>query len=482
MDRIPRWGTFEASIENPKDYTDPFRSVELKLDFHAPDGRRIRFWGFYDGNRIWRFRCMPDQLGVWVFNAEFSDGSVATSGSFECVESDIPGLIHKDEENPFWFGYKGGRHVQIRSFHVGDKFFAANFPDAERDGFLDWLQAQKYNTLSIASHLGNRQSRGRGLGWETPSLWHHGEPDPNAYATMERILDVLARRRILVYQFAGFFGRAASWPAETRDQILYIKYTIARIGAYWNILFNVAGPEPILPVNPFMLKSEVDRLGYLIRKFDVFDHLLSVHNATGRNRYEYEDYLNYITLQGPKTIDRRQLAKELAQSHQMDKPLYAQETLWPGNSVGHPPYSLEDIRKNAIVLIMSGAAINFGDFNGESSSGFSGTLDQKDCRPERHGAIRAVWDFFEDVPFYRMLPDTTATDTGYCLAEKNVRYLCYLESGGPVRISIPAGSWYGTWIKAADPSIRKTTTITPGASIVAPNDCDDWFLDIEKRD
>jgi hypothetical protein len=299
---------------------------------------------------------------------------------------------------------------------------------------------------------------------------------------MELILDNLAERRIIVYQFAGFFGRAASWPMEVRDQILYIKYTIARIGVYWNLLFNVAGPEPILPVNPFLPKSEVDRLGYLIKKFDAFDHLLSVHNATGRNRYEYDDYLSYITLQGPKTIDRRQLAKEIAQSRQPDKPLYAQETLWPGNTVGHPPYTLEDIRKNAIVLIMSGAAINFGDFDGESSSGFSGSLDLADCRIERHNAIRAVWDFFEGVPFQRMRPDRTAVDVGFCLSEKGRRYLCYLEAGGSVRLSLPEGSWRGVWIKAAKPDVRSSVAVVPGASIAAPTDTDDWFLDAARAE
>jgi hypothetical protein len=48
---------------------------------------------------------------------------------------------------------QGGRHLLIRSFHVGDRFFAKNWSEAERQAFLDWAQGQGYNTLSIASHL-----------------------------------------------------------------------------------------------------------------------------------------------------------------------------------------------------------------------------------------------------------------------------------------------------------------------------------------
>ena len=101
----------------------------------------------------------------------------------------------------------------FRSFHVGDRFFASNWDDPfdDNDGnkrteFLNWLQGQGYNMLSIASHYLNRQEKGRGDGWTTLKLWPFNVEE---YREMETILDELSRCEIIVFPFAGFFGARA---------------------------------------------------------------------------------------------------------------------------------------------------------------------------------------------------------------------------------------------------------------------------------
>ena len=154
-----------------------------------------------------------------------------------------------------------------------------------------------------------------------------------------------------------------------------------------------------------------------------------MHNPTGDDQFRDSDWSSYGVLQGPKTLDRKRLSTVLLRNHHAAKPLYAQETLWPGN-LHHPKYSPDDIRKNAYVTILSGAMINFGDMNGDSSSGFSGTMDLNEKVQSRHDIIKAVWDFFETVPFYRLKPRQDLVDNGYCLAEPGRQYLVYLESPG----------------------------------------------------
>ncbi len=180
---VPLWGKFETRIDyqslkgQSHSFSDPFYGVELNATFTSPTGRNITWWGFYDGNGssgqtgdIWKIRFMPDELGRWRWRAEFSDGTAGGSGSFECVASDIEGMISVDSGNPMWFGFTGGGHILIRGLHVGDRFFASNWPAEKRTAFLDWFQGQGYNTLSIASHYLNRDVEGRGRGWETPRL------------------------------------------------------------------------------------------------------------------------------------------------------------------------------------------------------------------------------------------------------------------------------------------------------------------------
>jgi len=472
------WGIHEIEIINQKAYENPYRDVELNVEYIRPDGSTIDFWGFYDDNRTWRARFMPDMTGLWKYKAVFSDGTQGSEGSFECVEADIPGMISKDESNPVWFGYKGGKHVLIRSFHVGDRFFAENWLQESRKQFLDWVQEHKYNMLSIASHYLNRDSEGRGRGWKTPCLWKDGNPCAEEYTKMESILNELAERKILVFPFGGFFGRDARYPRSEEDKKLYIRYTLARIGAYWNIMLNVAGPEPLHEDFPYMSGAELDYLGEYISSVDVFKHLLTIHNKTGPDEFKDKGYTSFGTLQGPKTTDRKALYEGLINNHTGNRPLLAHETLWYGNKY-HPQYTDDDLRKNAYVIMMSACALNFAENNGDSSTAFSGTMDIKDADASKHEIIKGVWDFFETVPYYTMIPRKDLVNNGFCLAEEGKRYLIYLESGGRVDVKVKKGIYKVEWINARNTVQRIDGGKTEdGKGFEAP-DSNDWILELQ---
>jgi hypothetical protein len=470
--QVGQWDRFEETITNSKNYSDPYSGVSLDVTYTRPNGSTIKFFGFYDGGNTWKIRFMPDQLGTWRYEAKFSDGTAGKSGTFACIASTIPGMISRDEVNPMWFGFKGGNHVLVRSLHVGDRFFASNWSESNRKAFLDWAGQQKYNMLSIASHYLNRNSGGRGQGWDTPKLWplNAGE-----YRKMESILEDLGRRRIMVYPFAGFMGRSSNFPQDTADQNRYIRYTIARLGAYWHVLFNVGGPEPLLSHNSFLSSSEVNRIGEEIARTDPFDHLLGCHNQTGNDAFKNSSWSTYGILQGGKTTNLSELSKYLLSNHHPSKALYAQETFWPGNQ-NMPSYSDTDLRKVAYVINMSATAINYGDMNGNSSSGFSGSMSLGDRKQNRHDVVKRVWDFFETIPFYRMSPHQDLTSSGFCLAEPGRLYLVYLPSGGSVDIKVTGGPYKVEWINAANPSERQSGgTTSNGSGLKAPNS-GDWLV------
>ncbi len=472
------YGRFEHVVRNARTYADPYRDVTLEGSFSGPNGTTVKLWGFYDGGDQWRIRFMPNHSGTWEWSAAFSDGSGSASGSFECVAADIPGMLTRYPFNPMWFGYSSGANELIRGLHVGDRFFAENWPDAKRQAFLDWVSANHYNLLSIASHYLNRAEPGRGEGWDTPDLW---PLDAAEYRKMEAILDELARRGILVFPFAGFFGQDSDYPRDPADQETYVRYTLARLGSYWNVLFNVAGPEPNLRgKGRWMSDDDVERLGRMIRDLDVFHHALAVHNRTGDDPFRDSDWSTYGVVQGPKTVDLDELSAGLLESHNGAKPLLAQETLWSGN-VNHirrigRDYSDADLRRNAIVMIMSAAAIVFADNDGNSSTGFSGTLEVAAAKQRRHDILEGVWDIFEQLPFYRMKPAQDLVDSGYALADPGRTYLVYLPHGGAVNVAVKRGPFRVEWINPREPNNRREAGETPdGQGLAAPDDSD-WLL------
>jgi hypothetical protein len=473
---VGRWARFEASAKNARTYRNPYADVTLNVTYESPIGKKTKFWGFYDGARTWKIRFMPDRIGTWKYDAVFSDGSGLTSGTFECIPSGIPGMISADRANPMWFGYKSGEHVLIRSFHVGDRFFAENWPVAKRKAFLDWAQTQGYNMLSVASHYLNRDAKDRGRGWKTPDLWPLNAAE---YRKAEAILSDLAARKIMAYPFAGFFGQSSDFPVAHQDQILYIKYVLARLGPYWNVLFNVAGPEPKIKPKEFqnaMEFADVNRLGRKIRELDIFGHPISIHNPSGDDPYKNEDWLSFVTLQGWKGTNLSDIYSGMMKNHHDARPLYAQEVFWPGNKY-HKIRDKVDIRKKAFVLMMSAAAINYADMNGNSSTGFSGSMDLPDRNQANHDIVRKVWDFFETIPFYRMSPSQKIADKGFCLADEGRRYLVYLDHGATVNVSVQSGRYRVTWINARDTSDRRHAgTTNDGRNLSAPNAGDDWLL------
>ena len=467
---VPQWGRFEVAVKNPRPYADPYSDVQLNVVYTAPGGKEIAFWGFYDGGETWRLRFMPHLRGRWQYRATFSDGGPGLSGEFRVIYSDIPGMLSVNMGNPMWFS-GDVIPVLIRGLHVGDRFFAGNWPAEKRRAFLDWAGAQGYNFLSIASHYLNRDVEGRGRGWETPRLWPLAAGE---FSKLEPMLDDLAARRIYAYPFAGFFGQKSSFPETPVEQERFVRYALARLGPYWNIILNVAGPEPNLRED-WMSESNVQRLGRMIRSLDVFGHPLSVHNETGDDPYRDSDWTTYGTLQGPKTLSRAELGAGLLRNHHPAKPLLAQETLWPGNKY-HPAYTDDDLRKSAYVIQMSAAALVYGDFAGDSSTGFSGTMDMADLQPRRHAIVKQVWDFISTIPYFDMQPRQDLVSQGYCLAALGRHYLVYLESGGTTDVRVEDGPFVVTWINARDTADRRPGgTTETGADLRAP-DGGDWLL------
>lgn len=493
--QIPRWAFFEDTLENEVSYQNPFHDVSLEVSFIKPDGGSGKIWGFYCGDHQWRFRILTDQVGEWRWHAHFSDGSRADSGTFTCIPSEIPGMISAYQANPIWFGYRHGEAVLLRSLHVGDCFFADRpntlepekiWSDTLRAEFLDWAQHQGYNMLSIAGHLLNRREKGRGLGWNTPRLWNSETqcPIPQEYDRLEKTLNDLAARKMIVYPFAGIFGKSAEWPADSTLRIIYLKYTLARLSPYWNLLFLVAGPEPLHSetgnaYQNVMARDDINHWGELIARLDPFHHLLSVHNRTETSDegdpFKAQPWYSFSTIQGPKTLDRKVLAEKTLMNLHPAKPYYAQETLWAGN-VWHPDYGLEDLRKNAIVLNMCAASINFADNAGTSSTGFSGHPLLANRVQIKHDIMKRVWDFFESLPFYDLSPAPQWVDDGFCLAKRDSLLLVYLENGGETRLLNLSGNYQLEWINARNTDDRFDGGVVDAKRpLVAPSVGEDWF-------
>jgi hypothetical protein len=480
---VPRWGIFEQEVISAKVYADPFRDVELLVTVKRPDGSEFGQYGFFDGGSTWKIRIMPDMEGTWQYNAVFTDNSRRLKGDFVCVKGTKTGPLTVSSENPVWPVFAGSKPVNIRCFHTGDRFFASNFSAGDRKIFLDWIEKHEYNMLSAGSHYLNRKQSGRGKGWDTPALWPLNTEE---YDRMEKILSDLEKRNIYVHPFAGFFGRAAEWPVDHSDQEHYIRYTLARLSAFRNIILNVSGPEPLLKPEEYqegsMTREDINRVARLIEKYDPYNHMLSVHNRTTNERGEperdpfiFEEWEDYSTLQGGKSTNLNNIYDFIMESRKVVKPVFAHEVMWHGNMY-HENLNLENLRKKAITLLMSGSFINFGDMNGNSSSGFSGCLHPDSANSEAHRVLGIVWDIFDDIPFTVLSPRPDLTEGAFCLSDGKHRHLVYSPEGKPFVVNFNYGT--GMWI---NPTTNQKKKMIFTEDKITPPDTTDWLLWVDSK-
>ena len=254
-------------------------------------------------------------------------------------------------------------------------------------------------------------------------------------------------------------------------------------------MWETGSLHPILKPEDYqegsMKTEDINRLALLIKKYDPYGHLLSVHNRTRNEQkdYEYDPFIfeaweDYSTLQGGKSDDMDEVYNFIIDSRKVVKPVYAQEVLWYGN-IYHALLDEESLRKKAITLIMAGSFINFGDMNGNSSSGFSGCLDPDSSHTNAHNTLHKVWDFFDALPFWELSPRPDLVNGAYCLSDGGGNHLIYIPDGKPFKLNFNLPS-SGQWINPRDvKSPRISVSVTD--KTISPPDNNDWFLLINEK-
>jgi hypothetical protein len=83
---VERWGIFEKTFTGPSE-GNPFVDVDLKATFNIGH-RKVEIAGFYDGDRAYKIRFMPDTKGTWSFTTSSNKSELdGITGEFECVEA-----------------------------------------------------------------------------------------------------------------------------------------------------------------------------------------------------------------------------------------------------------------------------------------------------------------------------------------------------------------------------------------------------------
>lgn len=242
MLEIAIWTIFEAHFIASMKYENPIHDVMFQATFTSPKGEEQIVNGFWDGEKNWKIRFSPDEVGKWTFQTKSSDKALDNQkGEFECIPYMGNNPLYK--YGPIKVS-DNGRYL-IHS--CGEPFF--------------WLSDTAWNGVLLADenswqiYLKDRISKGFTAIQFVATHWRAAVTDANgnvAFTGTEKIqinpafFQRMDRMISLVNEHGLISAPVMIWactkndPGQTvaEDQlILLAKYMVARYGAYQVIWF-----------------------------------------------------------------------------------------------------------------------------------------------------------------------------------------------------------------------------------------------------
>jgi hypothetical protein len=347
------YGIFESEVTNGKSYANPFdfRTVELRTDFTSPSGRTLSFFGFYDGDGkggqtgdVWKFRCMPDEVGTWKYRYFWTDGSPGGEGTFDVEDTGLPGPLKVASDNPWYFMTSRGEafHARPYGMHQYLTWSQTHRLPTELEGFLLALQEKVidrgYNLIMWPS-MGDRIQKGTvaadgGLPvgrsqlpldaaggsrtaaagergpvqrrplrseyasipqWRTSDSWWIDATDTNRFSIRtfranEDGLEFCRDKGIYVLTFAGFVEQCNEY--EFEEFQVFLRYFLARMAPYSNFF----GWSPTWEWMDIWTPEEVTQVMRYVHDHDPWKRLLTVHD---NSHSTFTGWLGFSMRQAP---------------------------------------------------------------------------------------------------------------------------------------------------------------------------------------
>lgn len=294
----PKWDIFEASFHGPK-LTNPF--IEATIDAVFSFGNReVKVPGFYDGDKTWRVRFMPDIEGTWTF-CTISDVAEldGCKGEFSCgaPRPGMHGPVHVS--NKFHFAHADGTPY----LPFGTTCYAwTHQPLDLQKQTLETLKKSRFNKLRMQvfpkDYIYNANeplyacfevgSDGK-EDFDRPNvgMYRHFEKQVGALRDMGIEADIILFHP---YDRWGYVDMG-----EERDS-RYLRYVVARLAAYANVWWSLANEYDFLvDVKPV---PQWDRYFHLVEQCDPYRHVKSIHNGHPDMSFDHrKPWVDHVCIQ-----------------------------------------------------------------------------------------------------------------------------------------------------------------------------------------
>jgi hypothetical protein len=321
--QVELWRIFEITLTGPGS-GNPFLDVELSADFiHLND--TIHIHGFYDGNKIYKIRFMPESEGEWKYITHSSNKSLdRKKGHFICIPpapgnhgpvfvKDTTYLAYADGKPYYSFGTTCYGWV-----HQGDSLAELTLNTLE-NGYFNKLRMCIFPKSYDWNHNEPLYYPFEG---EPLKKWDYSRLNPVFFQNIEKRikqLDDLGIEADLIV-----FHPYDRWGFSTMDRKtddLYINYIVARFASYKNVWWSMANEFDFMSGKK---AEDWDHYFELFSRLDPYHHLRSIHN--GGRMYDHSNPLvTHVSIQNEDTHRAREY------QNKYHKPVIYDECRYEGN-------------------------------------------------------------------------------------------------------------------------------------------------------
>ncbi|MFQ5963712.1 MAG: fibronectin type III domain-containing protein [Candidatus Scalinduaceae bacterium] len=450
QNQVGLYDVFETQVTNTKNYSNPFdyTVIELQATFTAPSGKTVDFFGFYDGDgnggqtgNVWKLRFMPDETSTWSYNYTWTDGTPGGSGSFEVVDTGLPGHLKIATDNPWYFETARGEPFHFRG--CGFMFWHKDIDQIsgfKNFSFTAKLEEYKAAIQSDIDSVGcnfiyTNANSDREQVSHPESWWIDGSEsgkkifDLTVWTAMDDLLTFLKDQRVYAMPWSAFFRQGQFYAFS--DEKVFLRYWVARMAPYYN--WN--GWSLTWEWPEVLSESQVTQVMSQVKDWNPFSTLLTSHDSS---RSSFTNWMSFSARQRQSrtvfTGNSRSAGQHGGiQGPFINMPIIGAEDIWEDLDGGFGnPRNETEVRRGAWGGMLAGVMPIYTEFGTRNKSSF-GQGEGKDD-------VKRMFDFFYSKTQYRQYQklNSLVSSSARQIASgiPGQEYLVYDEDGGSITIDL----------------------------------------------
>jgi hypothetical protein len=336
--KTERWGIFEISLQGPAD-GNPFSDVWLKASF-SHGNKMVNVEGFYDGDGTYKIRFMPGETGEWKYKTSSNIGALSgKAGTFTCMPPEAHNHGPVKVSDTYHFKYADSTPY----YPFGTTAYAWQHQGKElQQQTLKTLAASPFNKIRMCVfpkryayvedepelypfeiQKGNVKPKDSAI-----AAWDFTRFNPAFFRHLEERLSDLMKLGIEADLIIFHPYDKGHWGFDRMDRetdLRYIRYLVARVGAYRNVWWSLANEYDYMKEKP---REAWNVFTQEVVKADPYRHLCSIHNGS-----EYFDNWNplftHVSIQNGSAVEDFGRAILLRDAYR--KPVVYDEVCYEGN-------------------------------------------------------------------------------------------------------------------------------------------------------